>query len=145
MFSFIRSLFIFFFPHSNSTWGVIISFFTLFYNLCVCLSINLYTSLMWAWLVNGGSPAWVICGMDDETTTLVSHQQPGSRGCLRKDYCPCIPARYVLALMTCFGLTVVYGLRVNLSVAIVQMDNDTATVPHSGSAMVTYGLVELAI
>ena len=100
---------------------------------------------MWAWLVKGGSPVWVMCGMDDEITTLVSHQQPGSRGCLRRDYCPCIPARYVLALMTCFGLTVVYGLRVNLSVAIVQMDNDTATVPHSGSAMVTYGLVELAI
>ena len=81
----------------------------------------------------------VMCGMDDETTTLVSHQQPGSRGCLRWDYCPCIPARYVLALMTCLGLTVVYGLRVNLSVAIVQMDNDTATV-YNGSAKVTYEL-----
>ena len=39
--------------------------------------------------------------------------------------------------MTCLGLTVVYGLRVNLSVAIVQMNNDTATVPHNGSALVT--------
>ena len=75
-------------------------------------------------------------GMEGETTVLlVPYQQPGSRGCLRRDYCPCIPARYVLALMTCLGLTVVYGLRVNLSVAIVQMDNDTATV-YNGSAEV---------
>ena len=74
--------------------------------------------------------------MEGETTALlVPYQQPGSRGCPRRDCCPCIPARYVLALMTCLGLTVVYGLRVNLSVAIVQMDNDTATV-YNGSAKV---------
>ena len=70
-----------------------------------------------------------------ETTPLTPCQQLGSRGCLRRDYCPCIPARYVLAVMINLGFAVVYGLRVNLSVAIVQMDNDTATV-HHGSAKV---------
>ena len=74
--------------------------------------------------------------MDGESTLLVPHEKPRFRGCLRKDYCSCIPARYVLAVMTCFGLTVVYGLRVNLSVAIVQMDNDTATI-YNGSAKVS--------
>ena len=39
-------------------------------------------------------------------------------------------------MMTNLGFAVVYGLRVNLSVAIVQMDNDTATV-HKRSEMVT--------
>ena len=72
---------------------------------------------------------------DEETTPLLPCQQPGSRSCLRRDYCPCIPARYVLAMMINLGFAVVYGLRVNLSVAIVQMDNDTATV-YNGSAEV---------
>ena len=71
----------------------------------------------------------------EETTPLIPCQQSGSRGCLRRDYCPCIPARYVLAVMINLGFAVVYGLRVNLSVAIVQMDNDTATV-YNGSAKV---------
>lgn len=71
----------------------------------------------------------------EKTTLLTPCQQSGSRGCLRRDYCPCIPARYVLAVMINLGFAVVYGLRVNLSVAIVQMDNDTATV-HHGSAKV---------
>ena len=73
---------------------------------------------------------------DEETTPLIPFQQPGPRSCLRRDYCPCIPARYVLAMMTNLGFAVVYGLRVNLSVAIVQMDNDTATV-HKRSDTVT--------
>ena len=41
------------------------------------------------------------------------------------DICPKIPARFVLAILGFLGLTNVYALRVNLSVAIVQMDNDT--------------------
>ena len=36
-----------------------------------------------------------------------------------------IPARYVLALMGHLGLAVAYGLRVNLSVALVAMVNST--------------------
>lgn len=48
---------------------------------------------------------------------------------------PCIPARYMIALVSCLGFVNVYGLRVNLSVAIVQMVNSTAT-PRNGSARV---------
>jgi len=42
---------------------------------------------------------------------------------------PFIKARYVLAFMLFLGLVNVYALRVNLSVAIVQM---TAKQPHHG-------------
>ena len=40
----------------------------------------------------------------------------------RTDCFPCVPARYVLAIASCLGFVNVYALRVNLSVAIVQMD-----------------------
>jgi len=53
----------------------------------------------------------------------------------RIDACPWIPARYVLAILTFLGFFNVYALRVNLSVAIVEMDNSTATL-HHGSAPV---------
>lgn len=37
-----------------------------------------------------------------------------------------IPARYVLAVMGSIGMAIVYGLKVNLSVAMVGMLNHTA-------------------
>lgn len=43
----------------------------------------------------------------------------------RTDCFPCVPARYVLAIASCLGFVNVYALRVNLSVAIVQMDGST--------------------
>ena len=42
------------------------------------------------------------------------------------DWCPWIPARYVLALMTFLGFVNVYVLRVNLSMALVVMINDSS-------------------
>lgn len=54
----------------------------------------------------------------------------------RTDCLPCIPARYALAIVSCLGFINVYALRVNLSVAIVQMDNSTATL-RNNSAMVS--------
>lgn len=42
-----------------------------------------------------------------------------------KDWCPWIPARYVLAIMGFLGFVNVYALRVNLSMAIVVMVNNT--------------------
>jgi len=65
-------------------------------------------------------------------------QQPRSRGCLGRDYFPCVPARYVLAVISSLGFFNVYALRVNLSVAMVEMDNDTTK--HSGSARVNLAL-----
>ena len=47
--------------------------------------------------------------------------------CWYIDCLPCIKARYVLAFMLFLGLSNVYALRVNLSVAIVQM---TSKHPH---------------
>ncbi|XP_064383500.1 sialin-like [Halichondria panicea] len=54
------------------------------------------------------------------------------------DCLPCIPARYSLALVSCLGFVNVYALRVNLSVAIVQMVNSTTTTlgNQSGTAEV---------
>ena len=52
------------------------------------------------------------------------------------DLCPLVPARYVLAVMSFLGLFIIFGLRVNLSVAVVEMDYKTAT-PHSNSARVS--------
>ena len=52
----------------------------------------------------------------------------------QKDWCPWIPARYVLAIVSCLGFCNVYALRVNLSVAIVEMDSDTSTLHTSARA-----------
>lgn len=57
-------------------------------------------------------------------------------GIWRTDIFPCIPARYALAIVSCLGFVNVYILRVNLSVAIVQMDVETASVKN-GSARVS--------
>ncbi len=59
----------------------------------------------------------------------------GVSGLMRVDCFPCIPARYMIAVVGCLGFVNVYALRVNLSVAVVQMDASTATV-HNGSARV---------
>lgn len=47
----------------------------------------------------------------------------------------CGSARYSLALLSCFGFFVVYSLRVNLSVAMVDMVNTThqSSANHSSS------------
>ena len=44
-----------------------------------------------------------------------------------RDYFPCIPARYVLSVMGSLGFLIVYALRVNISVALVAMVNETAS------------------
>ena len=75
--------------------------------------------------------------MDSEIT---SHQQ-SKRSRLARLLCvdclPCVPARYILALVSCLGFVQVYALRVNLSVAIVQMvNNDSSQQQHAASAKV---------
>ena len=47
--------------------------------------------------------------------------------CCCRDYFPCIPARYVLSVMGSLGFLIVYALRVNMSVALVAMVNETAS------------------
>ena len=42
---------------------------------------------------------------------------------------PCIPERYILAFLFSSGLCVVYALRVNLSIALVEMVNHTVGEP----------------
>lgn len=41
--------------------------------------------------------------------------------------CPWLPARYVLVMMAFLGFFILYALRTNLSIAIVQMANSTAS------------------
>ena len=64
-------------------------------------------------------------------------EHEGLQGCSSriwcKDVCPCVPARYVLAMVSCLGFINVYILRVNLSVAIVQMDVTTASITNTSA------------
>ena len=43
------------------------------------------------------------------------------------DMLPCIPARYVIVIISFLGFVNVYALRINLSMAIVKMVNSSAT------------------
>ena len=45
-----------------------------------------------------------------------------------RDCLPCIPVRYVLAFVSFLGFVNVYILRVNLSMAIIQMVDTTSNV-----------------
>lgn len=59
---------------------------------------------------------------------------------LRRDLVPWLPARAVLCLLSCLGFANVYLLRVNLSVALVQMDKDTATLRNRSARVGEYAL-----
>lgn len=54
-------------------------------------------------------------------------------------FADCLPARYVLAVLGSIGMAIVYGLKVNLSVAMVAMLNHTAVGhgSHGGGAQMT--------
>lgn len=54
-------------------------------------------------------------------------------------FAECLPARYVLAVLGSIGMAIVYGLKVNLSVAMVAMLNHTAVGhgSHGGGAQMT--------
>ena len=60
----------------------------------------------------------------DSTDLKNDHRRLLSR-LWHKNWCPWIPARYVLAIMGFLGFVNVYALRVNLSMAIVVMVNNT--------------------
>ena len=51
----------------------------------------------------------------------------------------CVPKRYVFLLLGFLGFLNLYTLRLNLSVAVVQMDADTASL-RNGSARVSNGV-----
>ena len=76
--------------------------------------------------------------MDEKEYLLVSsvadrskRRAPGPCSFWRRNCCPCVPARYVLALIAFLGFCNVYALRVNLSMAIVLMVN-TSQVADDG-------------
>ncbi len=77
-----------------------------------------------------------------ESTNLEPQQKHLKKNGWRRywsfDCLPFIPARYSLVLVSCLGFVNVYALRVNLSVAIVQMVNSTTTTlgNQSGTAEV---------
>ncbi|KAH8412528.1 hypothetical protein KR009_002808, partial [Drosophila setifemur] len=52
-------------------------------------------------------------------------------------YAEIVPARYVLAILGSIGMAIVYGLKVNLSVAMVAMVNHTAIKAHHDAATIT--------
>lgn len=66
---------------------------------------------------------------------LKNVQKNSSRVC-----CSCACTRYVMALLAFTGFVNVYALRVNLSVAIVQMDADTATPRNNNTAKVSFSI-----
>ena len=51
---------------------------------------------------------------------------------------PCIPERYILSFLFSSGLCVVYALRVNLSIALVEMVNHTVGEPPNVTYQVSY-------
>ena len=54
----------------------------------------------------------------------------GNRCNINRDYCPWIKCRVVVTVMVFLGLVNVYALRVNLSMAVVVMANNTGGQQH---------------
>ncbi|CAL8258872.1 unnamed protein product [Lota lota] len=76
-------------------------------------------------------------GSDTDTDTDAEEHdgllQNRTRGVKTQRAPACCSARYGLALVSCYGFFVVYALRVNLSVAMVDMINSTDQANHSAS------------
>ena len=49
----------------------------------------------------------------------------------RRNCLPCLPKRYIMALLSFLGFVNVYAMRVNLSMAIIVMANGTTELGHS--------------
>ncbi|CAL8390908.1 unnamed protein product [Arctogadus glacialis] len=72
-------------------------------------------------------------GSDSEEEEREALLQTRERGARTPRAPACCSARYGLALVSCYGFFVVYSLRVNLSVAMVDMINATEPANHSAS------------
>lgn len=57
---------------------------------------------------------------------LEERQQLAGGGYRNEQQEPCIKWRYIFAILGSMGMAIIYGLKVNLSVAIVAMVNHTA-------------------
>ena len=59
----------------------------------------------------------------EEKNTLLSNDNAlsSTTGLWRKDWCPCIPARFVIVLWCFLGLYCMYAIRATLSIAILAM------------------------
>ena len=57
--------------------------------------------------------------------------------------CPWLPARYVLAIMGFFGFCNMYALRVNLSIAIVAMVNDSTSADVEQRRVRSYAYISI--
>ena len=66
------------------------------------------------------------CTSPETGEDQVAHWSGEFKKAWRRDYCPCVPARYTLAIMSFLGFVVLYALRVNLSMVIVVMVNNSA-------------------
>lgn len=67
---------------------------------------------------------------DTEHDYLLSSQRPQKPSLWRSNCFPCVPKRYIIAVLAFLGFLNVYALRVNLSMAIVVMVNDTNEEGH---------------
>lgn len=54
-----------------------------------------------------------------------------------------VPARYILAILGSFGMAIIYGLKVNLSVAMVAMINHTALSHHQPPVSIHHNVTHL--
>ena len=77
--------------------------------------------------------------MEENDYLLVGKSKHRKKSFIRRlwhtDWCPWIPARYVLAIMSFLGFVNVYILRVNLSMALVALESSAASMPHSAFAL----------
>ncbi|XP_019853503.1 PREDICTED: sialin-like [Amphimedon queenslandica] len=69
---------------------------------------------------------------DEKDLLLLSTQFYSERRSLWRRHClPCVPKRYILAVLSFLGFVNVYAMRVNLSMAIIVMANGTDGRKHS--------------
>ncbi|KAI6648924.1 vesicular glutamate transporter 3 isoform 2 [Oopsacas minuta] len=84
---------------------------------------------------------WLIKDENKEYKINEEEEQKYNPDCFYKIFpklLPCIPERYILGILLGTGLCVVYALRVNLSIALVQMVNHTVIVGTGSNATVKY-------
>ena len=71
---------------------------------------------------------------DDEMLLTLESKTPKTEKC--DWYCPCLPKRYLIAILAFFGMVNTYAMRLDLSVAIIDMVENKTSIDSNGTKFV---------
>ena len=75
-----------------------------------------------------------VASKDDEILLTLESNTPKTEKC--GCCCPCLPKRYLIAILAFFGMVNTYAMRIDLSVAIIDMVENKTSIDSNGTKFV---------